>query len=300
MTTTADVIAECRNDYLMTGARDARNQLGAGVGDTTSTGFTFGYDLGPIDVGAKVCVDLEDCYVWAAVPGSKTATVSRGDFGSTASTHALGATVLVNPIVSDAQILRQVNSELQSLSSPANGLFQMKTVDVTYNASIDGYDLAGVTDVISVYGLRYAEIGSQREYPWIDLGQWEHARSLDTTVFASGQAIFVRGHVDPGRKMRVWYKAPFTPLATMTDDVTTVTGLHAEAHDILPLGVAVILTAGREIRRNFTENQGDTRRAAEVPAGANLGANRGLMQQHAIRVREEAARLNALYPMRTR
>lgn len=300
MTTTADLIAECRNDYLMTGARDARNQLAADIIDTTSTGFSFTYDLGGIDVGAKVAVDLEDCYVWAATSGTKQATVSRGDFGSTAATHTTAATVLVNPIVSDAQILRQINSELQSLSSPANGLFQMKTVDVTYNASIDGYDLAGVTDVISVYGLRYAAIGPQREYPWIDFGSWEHARSLDTAVFPSGQAIFVRGHVDPGRKVRVWYKAPYSPLATMTDDVATVTGMHVEAHDILPLGVAVILTAGREIRRNFNENQGDTRRAQEVPPGANLGANRGLMQQHATRVREEAARLNALYPMRTR
>lgn len=300
MTTTADVIAECRNDYLMTGGRDARNTLSTAVLDTTSTAFTFTYELAGIDIGAKVSVDLEDCYVWDINPSSKSATVSRGDFGSTAATHAAGATVLVNPIVSDAQVLRQANSELQSLSSPANGLFQMKTVTVTYNAAIDGYDLTNVTDLISVYGLRYAQIGPQQEYPWIDYSLWEHARGLDTTVFPSGQAIFVRGHVDPGRPLRIWYKAPFTTLSTVTDDVTAVSGLHAEAHDILALGAAINLTAGREVRRNFNEYQGDTRRAQEVPPGANLGANRGLMQQHALRVREEAARLNALYPMRTR
>ncbi len=236
--------------------------------------------------------------MWAVNAGSKTATVSRGDFGSTAHTHTTGATVAVNSRFTDAQILRAVNRELQSLSSPANGLYRMRTVDLTYNAGVDGYDLTAVTDLISVYGIRYAAVGPDIEYPWIDRNLWEHARNLDTAVFPSGQAIFIRAAVDPGRKMRVWYRAPFTPLAAMTDDVTAVSGLHAEAHDILGLGAAIQLTAGREVRRNFDETQGDTRRAQEVPAGANLGANRGLMGQRLVRIREEAARLAAMYPVR--
>jgi hypothetical protein len=299
MTLLSDVLSECRNNYLMTGARDARNRLNGSV-SASATSLTFGYDLGGIGVGAKISIDLEDLYVWDVTPSSSTATVSRGEFGSTAAGHANNAVVLVNPIVTDSQILGDVNQELNSLSSPANGLFQMKTVDVVYNSTVDGYNLTGVTDLISVYGVRYAAYGPQVEYPWIEYGQWEHARLLDTAVFASGHAIFIRGYVDPGRKIRVWYKAPFTPLAAVTDNVLTVTGLHAEAHDLLALGAAIQETAGREIRRNFTETQGDTRRAQEVPAGANLGANRGLQQLHAFRVREEAARLNAMYPMRTR
>lgn len=300
MTTLADVIAECRNDYLMTGTRDARNKLNGAIASTSTATYTFLYDLTGLNVGSRISVDLEDHYVEAVSQGSKTATVSRGDFGTTAATHADAAKVLVNPRFSDAQILRAVNHELQSLSSPDNGLFQMKSVDITYNAAIDGYDLTSVTDLISVYGVRYAALGSEIEYPWVSQGLWEHARNLDTAVFASGQAIFMRAPVDPGRTMRVFYKAPFVALSALTDNVATVSKLHAEAHDILALGAGIRLTAGREIHRNFDEAQGNTRRSGEVPPGANLGANRGLQQQYMKRVREEASRLGVMYPMRTR
>jgi hypothetical protein len=299
VTTLADVIAECRR-YLMTGTREARNTLNGAIASTSSTSFTFTYDLGGINVGSRLSVDLEDVYVYAVSQGTKTATVGRGDNGSTAATHSDGAKVLVNPRFSDYEIFAAINHELQVLSSPSNGLFQVKTVDLTYNGAVDGYDLSSVTDLIQVTGVRYAAVGSSIEYPLIDPGLWEHARNLDTAVFASGQALFMRGAVDPGRTMRVSYKAPFVALANLTDNVATVSKLHAEAHDILSLGAAIRLTAGREVHRNFDEVQGNTRRAGEVPPGANLGANRGLQQQYFKRVNEEKARLGVMYPMRTR
>lgn len=299
MTTVADVLAECRNDYLMTGTQEARNTLNGAVNGAVTT-FTFTYDLRGIDVGAKVSVDLEDCYVYANSGSAKTATVGRGDFGSTAATHADGATVYVAPRFTNTQILRAVNHELQALSSPANGLFQMKTVDVTYSPAVDGYDLTAVTDVIDIHDVRYQAIGPEQEWPVIDRTLWEHGRNLPVGTFASGQAVFVRGYVDPGRTIRVRYRAPFTVLAAVTDNVLTVAGLHAEAHDILSLGAGIRLTAGREIHRNFDEAQANTRRSAEVPPGANLGANRGLQMLYQSRVRQEASRLGVMFPRKVR
>lgn len=297
MTTLAELLAECRNDYLMTGTRDARNALSGSHNNSTTT-FTFTYDVGTIDKGSRLSVDLEDVYVYAK--NATTATVARGDFGTAAATHADGAKVLVNPRFSDAQILRAINHELQSLSSPANGLFQMKSVDVTFNAAIDGYDLTSVTDVLSVYKLAYKDTGSSKEWPVIDNAGWQYIRDLSTAEFASGKAVFIRQGGWPGNAVRVWYRAPFTALSAVTDNVLSTSGLHAEAHDILALGAAIRLTAGREIHRNFDETQGNTRRAVEVPPGANLGANRGLMQQYAKRVGEEQARLSAMYPVAVR
>lgn len=298
MTVVADVLAECRDDYLMTGTRDSRNTLNGAISSTSATAFTFTYQ-GGVGAGAKLSVDLEDLYVYAA-PSATTATVSRGDFGSTAATHADGALVLVNPRFTNAQILRAVNHELQALSSPANGLFQMKTVDLTYNASVDGYDLTSVTDVIDIHDVRYQAIGPEQEWPVIDHHLWEHDRNLPAATFPSGQALMVRGYVDPGRTIRVRYRAPYTALAAVGDNVLTVAGLHAEAHDLLALGAAIRLTAGREIHRNFDETQGSTRRSTEVPPGANLGANRGLMQLRQKRIQEEASRLGVMFPRRVR
>lgn len=295
MTTVASLLAECRNDYLMTGAREARNTLSVAVTDTTSTTYAFSLDMAGIARGTRISVDLEDSYVYGV--SSSAAIVSRGDFGSTAATHSTGAVVTVNPRFSDAQILRAFNHELQRLSAPALGVYQMKSVDVTFNAAISGYDLTSVTNVLDIYKLAYKDTGSARDWPVIPRAGWQYLPNLSTSEFASGKAIFIREGGWPGNPIRVWYKAPFTAsLAATTDDVLSVTGLHTEAHDILALGAAIRLSAGREVRRNFDESQGDTRRASEVPAGANLGANRGLQQQFQLRVREEASRLQLMYP----
>lgn len=295
MTTVADLLAKCRNDYLMTGARDQRNLLNGAL-DASQGNLTFTYELGSIAVGARLACGLEDMYVWAVTPNSMTATVSRGEFGTTGAAHASGATVLVNPRWSDAQILRAMNDELSALSSPSNGLFAVGHKDISYNAAVEGYDLAA--SVLSVIDVHYSAIGPELDWPTVPRSLWELQRMDATGEFASGNALIVRGYVDPGRTIRVKYKAPFTALATAADDVLSVSGLPVSAHDILALGAAVRLTAGTEIRRNQTEAQGDTRRSAEVPAGANLGANRGLMQQRQVRIAEERSRLNAMYPAR--
>ena len=54
--------------------------------------------------------------------------------------------------------------------------------------------------------------------------------------------------------------------------------------------------AGREIKRNFTESQGDTRRAGEVAPGAVMQSSRNLQILRQQRITAESARLDALYP----
>lgn len=293
MTTVADVISECRNDYLLTGAREQRNRL-ANAYDADDTSFVFTYDLRGIDVGAKLSLGLEDLYVQDVAQASRTAVVSRGEFGSTAATHASGDTVLVNPRYTDAQILRAVDNELRSLS--ANGLFQVTHKDFPYNAAIEGYDLAA--GVLSVIDVHYQAIGPSLDWPTVPRSLWDHQRMDATSEFASGQALMIRDALDPGRTVRVKYKAAFTLLTALAQDVTAISGLPATATDILALGAAIRLTAGGEVRRNQTEAQPDTRLRQDVPAGAKLGANRDLKQQHAQRVAEERSRLALMYPAR--
>jgi hypothetical protein len=60
------------------------------------------------------------------------------------------------------------------------------------------------------------------------------------------------------------------------------------------------LMAGREVKRNFTESQGDTRRAEEVPSGAVANSMLQLQRLRRDRVMAEAARLNRQYPLRIR
>ena len=77
---------------------------------------------------------------------------------------------------------------------------------------------------------------------------------------------------------------------TLATDLST-TLLQPSAYDLPPLGAAINLMAGREIKRNFTDDQGDVRRAVEVPAGAVAASANGLKQKRQLRINTEKARL---------
>ena len=66
------------------------------------------------------------------------------------------------------------------------------------------------------------------------------------------------------------------------------------------VGAQIRLMAGREVKRNFTESQGDTRRAEEVPAGAVGNSITNLLRLRRDRIQAEAARLARQYPLRIR
>jgi hypothetical protein len=75
------------------------------------------------------------------------------------------------------------------------------------------------------------------------------------------------------------------------------TGIPSSAWDIPPIGAAISLMAGREIKRSFTESQGDSRRAAEVTAGTSTTSVRALIALRQQRITAEKQRLDGFYPI---
>lgn len=294
---TAQTWIDRTRSRLLNGHVTDRNQLTANytAGDTT---LSFKYPLGAITKGARLSVGLNIFYVWDVGSNGTSATVSGGQEGSTDANAASGATVLVRPRFTDFEILTTLNEELAALSSPFNGLCQVKTFDLTYNTSIDGYDLTGISDLQAVYEVRYQEPGPYKDWPRIPSHHWRLDRSAFLSDFPSGNAIKIMQAGWPGYDIRVLYKAPYTTLTDSTTNLST-TGLHAQAWDIPPLGAAIRLMEGREIKRNFTESQPDTRRATEVPPGAVANSVRPLMIAYQGRIAQESARLEALYPSLT-
>jgi hypothetical protein len=57
------------------------------------------------------------------------------------------------------------------------------------------------------------------------------------------------------------------------------------------------MMASREIRRNFTEAQGDTRRAEEVPPGAVRDSISNILRLRRDRILAEKAKLTRQYPL---
>ncbi|HSS10255.1 MAG TPA: hypothetical protein VLL25_10235, partial [Acidimicrobiales bacterium] len=230
-------------------------------------------------------------YVWSS--SGATATVQRGMLGSIPAAHTSGAIVYVNPRWSNFTIFAALNEDLASLSAPTNGLYQMKTVDLTYSPAITGYDLTAVTDILSVYDVRTDTYGPAKDWP--RLARNVLARNQNTGDFPSGFALQLFEGGYPGKTMRVQYRAPFAPFAALTDNLT-VTGLPATAADLPPLGALWRLVAPREIKRSTTDSQPESRTATEVPPGTSRQTAAGLMSLRQLRIKEEAARLAQMYP----
>ena len=292
MTAASDLIERTRW-HLNTGLVEKRNVLTTSI-DASTTGLSFTYDLGPLQADAVIAIGLELMLVWSVNTSGKTAVVQRGMFGSTAAAHTTSDLVTVNPRFSDFHILKALNDDLAALS--ASGLYQVKTEVVTYDGNERTVDLA--SDVIDILEVRYDESGGTKRWPLIDNYTLMH--DLPTADFPSGKGIRFDSPPEVDVNIRVHYKAPFTALSALTDDVLAVSGLHAEAHDLPPLGAAILMGAARDIRRTDTAAQGDTRRAGEVPAGTPQGAIRALSRQRDVRIGQEQARLYQRYPLRRR
>lgn len=287
MTTTADLIAETRR-HLMASGREHLNRLNGSITNVAGT-LTFEFPAGQIATGALLAVDLEVMYVWSVT--GFVATVQRGMFGSTAAAHSDDALIFVNPLFTDYAIFKSLGEELTSLSSPLNGLYQIKTVTAT-TTTASTYNLAA--DAVEILSVQYNDYGSSGDWP--RLRRWDMLLNQSTAVYASGRALQLYEAPAPGRTLRITYGAEFSALTSTSVDVATDTGLPTSAHDIPPIGAAGRLLAAREARRSSLDSQPESRQAQEVPPGTARSASAQLFALRKQRIVEEAARLSAQWP----
>jgi len=260
---------------------------------TTGTTLVIQGISSSIVKGVVIEVNSELMYVISVT--STTVSVMRGYGGSTPGTHTAGDVVRVSPKFPAHRIIQSINDDLADLSAPSQGLFQMKTTSFTYNASVDGYDLSGLTsaEIDSIYSVTYADAGSAASEP--EVSSWRLRRNRDTSSFSSGLALILYSGVWPGQTVTVSYKAPFTSI-TNAATARSATGLAATAYDLPPLGAAMALMTTTPIRREFLDAQGTSRMADEVPPGAISASFRDLMGRRRARVEAESGRLVSQYP----
>lgn len=276
---------------LLSGTIEERNKLATSV-DSDDTSFVLSYELGALRAGAVFEIDSELCYVWEATVGNKTLVVERGYAGTTAASHTAGAIVTINPRFPKAQMLDALNQDIDDLSSPANGLFRVVVQDVTYNGSDRQVNLTSASNVIDLIDVRLRYLAD--DFPAIR--RVRLARDLPTADFASGYALTFDESVMAGT-LRVRYKAPYTRVSALTDNIQSVAFIPVNMEDILEMGVMSRLLSMREVKRNFVESQGDTRRADEVPPGAMRDSFSNILRLRRDRIVAEAARLARQYPL---
>ena len=293
MTTVATVLNRASRQMLA-GVVEERNKLASSV-DSSTTSVVLSYDLGGFRTGSVFEIESELLYIWEANTATKTLTVERGFNGTTATSHASGIVITVNPRFPRAQMFDAVNSELDDLSSTMNGLFRVASVDLTYNGSDRQIDITGATNILDLLDVRLRYLAD--DHPVIRGVRLQ--TGLPTSDFASGYTLVLDDFVMAG-SLRVRYKAPFVRASSESSDLTSTCFLPATCEDIIETGVILRMVNAREIKRNFVESQGDTRRADEVPSGAMRDSITNLARLRRERIISEAARLKAQYPIKFR
>lgn len=289
MATVAQIINRTQRQ-LLSGVIEERNKIASLVNATTDS-VTMSFDVGGISSGTTIEIDSEQMYVWAVSDTSKTATVERGFNGTVAAPHVSGSIVIVNPRFPRAQILEAINDELADLSSPMNGLFQVKILDLNYNGSDRQINLPSISGVIDIIEVRNRYMSSDYQ----QVRNVKLLRDMPTKDFGSGLALQFDQGVRSG-DVRVTYRSPFTKLTVETENVQTNGGFPESAEDLLVIGAQIRLVAPREVKRNFTESQGETRRSDEVGPGAVAASITNLIRMRRDRITAEAAKLARQYP----
>jgi hypothetical protein len=279
---------------LLSGTIEERNKLATTV-TSSDTSIVMSYDLAGLRAGSVFEIDSELMYIWVAESGSKTLTVERGYLGTTAAAHTAGALAILNPRFPQQQLLDSFNQELDDLSSPSNGLFRVIAANVDYNGSDRQVNLTSATTIIDLIDVRLRYLSS--DYPV--LRGVRLSRDLPTSDFASGFALTF-DEVSMAGTLRVRYKAPFVRASTTSSDIQSVCLMPINMEDIVEMGVMARMLSVREVKRNFIESQGDTRRSDEVPAGSISNSVTNILRLRRDRIIAEASKLARQYPLTIR
>ena len=288
---TAGAVLTRASRQLLSGTIEERNELATTV-NTAVTSIVLSYDLGGFRAGSVVEIESEMMYIWEATAATKTLTVTRGFDGTTAASHTSGTLATVNPRFPRQQMLDALNADIDDLSSTVNGLFRVVAQDISYNGTNRQINLTSATKVIDLLDVRLRYLST--DFPVIRKVRLQ--RDLPTADFASGLAIVFDEPVMAGT-LRVVTKREFTRASSEASDVQTVCFVPETCEDILEMGVILRMMNGREIKRNFIESQGDTRRSDEVPSGSTRDSLTNIQRLRRERIVSEAARLKQQYPL---
>jgi hypothetical protein len=293
MTTLATVIEEVIDEVYGT-YRSQVNFLAA-VTTAVDTTFILEDELKGLGAGSLLSLGTELVYVRSVDAQLKTALVRRGFRGTALAIHAIGDMCEVNPRFPRHMITRAIETEIRSW--PENLLFQVAAFEISTSLGTRNYDATGLPANFK-YLLDLAVLPSDT-HGFIKSARFDIHKNMPLADYPSGVVITLLDSPPLGN-MVVSYSYPFdlSGFPVEATDLETDCGLATSMIDIVRWGALYRLVAPREIKRNFTEGQGESRTAEEVPALTTLQSAQVYKRMRDMALREEALRLRADWPYR--
>lgn len=256
--------------------------------------------VGSQDNLAKGIVEIDDelIYVDSFDKTNNTLKVIRAGFGrgfqgTTATSHAEYAPVILSPTFPRVSIKRAINDTIGSLFPK---LWGTASTTFTFNGVVNTYTLpVEAEDVLSV---AWESVGSSKE--WYPVKRWRPDPMANTGAFTSGNTITVYDGITPGRTVQITYTKEPSLLANNNDEFTTVTGLPESCRDVVVLGAAYRLLSYIDPGRiNLASAEADTA-DSKLPSTAGTSASRYIFALYQQRLNEEAGKLQGKYPTKIR
>ncbi len=286
ISTPVSTLISATETHLYGAQRTQLNKLNGAIGSPAAGTFVFEFAPAGLVAGSYVEIDDEVMYVWSVDTGTKTATVERGQLGSTAATHADDAVIRVTPRFTRVQILNALRDEIRSWPPQ---IYAVVRGILTAVADTRAIDLAGTS---AMSGLRFLRASVERTVSTPSGTKWHllegaHIEShADTTDFPSGKTLRWATYLPEAANLNVVLGAEFA-----TGSFTSTIGLTSHMLDIPPIGAAVRLLFPKEIKRTDDAAQGRSRLAEDVPPGAASRTAQEMLGWRDRRLSEEINRL---------
>lgn len=297
MTTVADQAQRIRR-RLYSGP-SGRYDLLSGAINSSVTSLTLTDSANGVTLGTRLACGNELMLVRSV--SSKTCTVMRGFFGTTAAAHADGDLIEVAPRFFYGDIVDTMQEEVRGWD---NRVFRVEQRQIDSSFSSRSYDLVGAIDPLFLLSVTSAT-GSRWTEPIVTDNARTHSPAIllggqDVATFPSGWCVQLEDFpTNLTTPLIVEWAEPFiTDDWTDTTDLEDDVGLVPSMFDILLYGTMARVMSGKEVGRTDLRASGEDRRAEEVPPGYLAKTAGELFQMRDRRLAVEANKLRGRYPYR--
>lgn len=256
----------------------------SGALDASSTSFSVAGRLGADGIPDSGVLEIDSELILVSSVSTLAVTVEaagRGWLESTATTHASGAKVYLDPDYPRIRIFNAIADIVTSLY--AHGIYvRAQDTTGTFSTQTDYTVPTGGKDVISI---SVSLAGGVRRMlrKGVDYEVWKDTTGSPEVQFASGAAN--------GNALRVIYKKDFVAPTTEADDLTTTCLVPATLVPHIPYAAAGMMLMTKEPSRTQIEHISRLMESQNVPLGAVTSVGQSLVRQFEAAVARERKRL---------
>jgi hypothetical protein len=244
----------------------------------------------------KGIIEVDDEMMWVDSYDRQSNTITIAPFGrgynaTSAATHLANAKVTITPTFPQVAIKRAINDTINAVYPK---VFAVGTTTASFLASRTTYPLPA--DAIQILSMAWQSVGPTKE--WLPIRQWRWDPIAYTGSFATGRTVSIYDNVLPGRTINIIYAHMPTPMANLSDDFETVTGLPTSMRDVIIYGASWRLSSYIDPARISLTAASADEYDSKRPYGTGTNVTKGLQQLYLQRLEEESLKQKIQYPTR--